>query len=142
MRERKPEHPNPVRDLSSIHDTGSGKKMRSDAKGERAGFGNVRNQSRVPLSLRSLKKKQKRDPWCNHQSVAFETQGKCHFAGCPNLHLSDAKRKRGYGTYMRCVQCSAEKGKHIYFCNDTKNGKPVLCHWRYHTKHHCEEVNA
>jgi hypothetical protein len=144
MRERKPDHPQPVRDLTGIFDTGSGRKMRSDAKGDRGDSVGTRAGLAVPKSIRRLRMKQRKNPWCTHQSVAFKKKGRCGFENCPNMKkaLNGRKRKRGFDGFMRCVECSVLKGKNVYFCNTTKRGTPVVCHWRYHTKHFCREVNA
>ena len=142
MRERACNHPSPFRDMESIFATGSGNKIRSDAQGVLvhaaqgvpATGGRVREQSRVPLTLSTLKRKQRTQPWNTHQSVAQAIRGKCCYRYCPNLKPK-AVRPRGYGTYMSCVECTAMKGSPVYFCNDTKSGKPCLCHLRYHAKH-------
>ena len=138
MRERACSHPNPIRDLTTIFDTGSGNKVRSDAKGEVATGGNVSKQSRVPSALATLRRKQRTQPWMTHQSVAQETAGKCSFDFCPNIKLGKQKgnkRPRGHDTFMKCIECSAIKGSPVYFCNTTKKGKPCLCHWRHHMKY-------
>ena len=138
MRQRATTHPHPVRNLSlGVFDTGSGRKIRSDAKGRCLRYhGHAQNQSKNNLSLKNLKRKQRTHPWCTHQSIAFETRNHCSFKGCPGLKSSkDALRPRGTKTFMRCQECSAEQGTNVFFCNDTSKGKPQLCHYRYHTRH-------
>ena len=138
MRERACSHPSPIRDLTTIFDTGSGNKVHSDAKGEVATSGCVRNQSRVPSALATLRRKQRTQPWMTHQSVVQEKKSRCSFVHCPSRLNSTAKRARGADTYMKCIECSAIKGKDVYFCNNRikKNGgQPCLCHFRYHMKH-------
>ena len=70
MRTRAPEHPSPVRDLRNVHDTGCGKRKRSDAKGV-----TTRSKARAPpvedvsSMLYKLRNQQKKHPWRKHQSV-------------------------------------------------------------------------
>ena len=137
MRQRATSHPHPVRDLSlSIFETGSGRKIQSDAQGLSVGYGRVRDQSKTMLPLKNLMRRQKTHAWCTHQSIAFKSQNHCSFESCPGLKLSkDAKRPRGTKTWMRCQECSAEQGVNVFFCNQTFKGKPQLCHYRYHTRH-------
>jgi hypothetical protein len=66
MRERACNHPRPIRDMTSILDTGSGKKIRSDAKGEQSMGGRVSNQSTVPTALTILRRNQRTQPWNTH----------------------------------------------------------------------------
>jgi hypothetical protein len=57
--------------------------------------------------------------------------------GCLHLTLGEAKRKRGYDTFMCCKEYSIEKGKSVFFCNDVKGfvegkkreRKTCLCHF-------------
>ena len=143
MRQRATTHPNPTRDLSlSIFETGSGRKIRSDAKGLSVGHGRVRDQSKTNLPLKNLRKRQKTHEWCTHQSIAYKSRHRCSFEGCPGLKLSkDKKRPRATLTWMRCQECSAEQGVNVFFCNQTVKGKPQLCHYRYHTRH-CSTKSA
>ena len=138
MRKQKPEHPVPVPSLARVHDTGVGRKKRSDAKGTLPGHG--RQQDTQPASyLAPLRKKQKTNPWRTHQSFACEkTPGYCAYHGCPNRVLTKSKGKKiqGHYTRMRCEECSAEKGRDVYFCNDFRKGKVVNCHLRWH-KENC-----
>ena len=68
-------------------------------------------------ALHNIKKKY---PWRRHQSVVHGKKGRCSWEACPNLTLGEAKRKRGYDTFMRCEECSIEKGTNVFFCNNVK----------------------
>jgi len=129
-----PEHPDPVPSLARVHDTGVGRKRRSDAKGTVPG--RVCQQDTQPASyLAPLRKKQKKHLWRTHQSFSWEKKGKCAYEGCPGIDAAKKKglkRKRAFDTRMRCEECSAMKGSDVFFCNDFKNGKRVLCHLRWH----------
>ena len=71
-------------------------------------------------------------------------KGRCLWEGCPNLTLGEAKRKRGYSTFMRCEECSIAKGINVFYCNDVKGyvegkkgaRKTCTCHLAYHMKYH------
>ena len=110
-----------------------GRKIRSDAIGQ-VSVG-VRPAEQSTTAMSNLRKKQKTHHWRIHQSVACAKRGRCAYNGCPNLTISQAKEKRSYDTYMRCEQCTLEHDKSMYFCNDTKKGKPVLCHMLYHQQY-------
>jgi hypothetical protein len=58
------------------------------------------------------------------------------FTGCPGFKACSADRKKSFRTSIQCEECSAEQGKDVFLCNDTKSGKPVLCHLAYHKKYH------
>ena len=135
MRRQAAGHPDPVRDWSRVFDSGSGRTIRSDAKGAIAGYGRQRN-NQAAHALYNLRRKQMGNSWRTHQSVACAKRGKCAYNGCPNLLRSKAKYPRSYDTHMRCEECSLMAGKDVYFCNDVKKGVPCLCHLAYHT-HHC-----
>jgi len=132
LREQRPEVPPPTRDLVSVFPN-SGRKIRSDAIGQ-VSVG-VRPAEQSTTAMSNLRKKQKTHHWRIHQSVACAKRGRCAYNGCPNLTISQAKEKRSYDTYMRCEQCTLEHDKSMYFCNDTKKGKPVLCHMLYHQQY-------
>ena len=116
MRQQKAEHPSNVRNLNNVHHTGWGRKIRSDAQGQMAGHGPVRNASLPTTRLVSLKNKQKTNSWCTHQSIAIIKRGKCAFGGCPGLR-EKRKRKRGFDTYHICEECTANKegAASVYF---------------------------
>ena len=136
VRVQEPEHPQFTRDLTSVFDTGSGRRVRSDAKGVVA---SSTAQPRISKRVAALRQKQKRLPWRKHQSVAYHMRGRCHYSRCPATKTSAAERKRSYLTFMRCEECSAVAGKDMFFCNDTKSKKPCLCHLAYHTKYHAKK---
>ena len=138
MRLHKAEHPVHVNNLATMWDTESGKRMRTDAQGAVADHVRAREDMAVCQVLRNLKKKQRLNPWCTHQSIAHKVREKCSFAGCTNLRNRNTKRRRSYNTFMKCEECSAESGKNVYFCNDSKSGVPVLCHQRHHVRNHCK----
>ena len=139
MRMQSPEHPLPLMNLGKLWNPGSGRKKRTDAKGEIAPFG----RTRLGLEIRRyllLKRRQKVDTWHLHQSVTSKTKGRCAYAGCPNLRFGKAVRKRTYATHRHCEECSAKKKKPIYFCNDKKKGgKVVNCHMKYHCANHSKK---
>ncbi|KAL7525224.1 hypothetical protein ACHAWF_001263 [Thalassiosira exigua] len=140
MRTYRPVHPDPVRDLTCVWDTGSGRKLRTDAKGDVVTY-TCATTTTVYDQYLSLRKKQKKNPWRTHQSVRVQPRGKCAYNKCPAYLHSNAKRKRGYNTFMKCEECSAKKGTAVYFCNDVKDGKEIRCHLRYHSEHFCRETN-
>ena len=67
---RAPDHPSPVRVLRNVHDTGCGKRKKSDAKRV-----TIRSMARAPLvevvssMLYKLRNQQNKHPWRKHQSV-------------------------------------------------------------------------
>ena len=139
MRKQKAEHPGPIRSLARVFGAGLGRKIRSDAKGKISGHGRPRSVQAVTglslSSLTTLRKKQKKSSWRTHQSVAHTKQGKCAFKGCPHRAYAKAKglkHIRGHDTRMRCEECSAEKQRNVFYCNDTKKGTVVNCHLRHH----------
>jgi hypothetical protein len=139
MRSQVPEHPNFSRDLTNVFDFGSGRKIRSNAKGTIAkGVPRGRSIPAPNQRERQLKAKQSKEEWRVHQSLAGVCRGRCAWMNCTGLK-SDAKRKRSKLTNMRCEQCSAEKGKQIYLCNDVKNGETNNCHIAYHRKYHTKK---
>ena len=142
MQLQKVEHPVHVSNLATMWDTGSVKRMRNDVQGAVAGHGRAREDMAVCQVLRNLKKKQRLNPWCTHQSIAHKVRGKCAFAGCPNLCNVNTKRRRSYDTFMKCKECSAESGNTIYFFNYSKSGVPILCHQRHHGRNHCKRQST
>ena len=137
MQLQKVEHPVHVRNLATMWDTGSGNRILTGAQGDVTGHGRAREDMAVCQVLRNLKEKQRFNPWCTHQSIAHKVHVKCAFAGCPNLRNGNTKRRRSYDTFMKCKECSAESGKTVYFCNDSKTGVPVLSHQSHHGRNHC-----
>jgi hypothetical protein len=138
MRTQVPEHPNFSRDLTNVFDFGSDRKICSNAKGTIA-KGVPRGRS-IPAPNqweRELKARQSNEEWRVHQSLAGVCRGRCAWMNCTGLK-SDAK-KRSKLINMQCEQCSAEKGKQIYLCNDLKNGKTNNCHIAYHHKYHTKK---
>jgi hypothetical protein len=141
MRKREAEHPKYSRDLQQIMDFGTGRKLRTDAKGEVA-IPPTLTQARYAIAapqqrLRELRVKQKKSKWRIHQSFAREKQGRCCWKECPGLKEEGSrKRKRSCATFMYCEECIAREGKDIYLCNGIKKHKAVLCHLAYHKKYH------
>jgi hypothetical protein len=110
MRKRRAEHPNPCRNLSNVHDFGTGRKKRSDVKGEIAPVGMYRNEGALAPNqrLHELRQRQQKSPWCVHQSLPNEKRGRCtSWGGCPGF-AKEAKRRRSAMTQMGCEECSAE----------------------------------
>ena len=138
MRLHKAEHPFHVKNLATMWDTGSCKRMKTDAQGAVAGHGIAQEDMAVCQVLRNLKKKQRLNPWYTHQSIAHKVREKCAFSGCFNLRNGNTKRGRSYDTFMKCEECSAKSGKTFYFCNDSKSWVPVLCHQRHNGSNHCK----
>ena len=137
VRKQKAEHPIPSRDMTNVFDHGTGRTLRSDAHGVVAKCG--QRAPGISLYLGRLRSWQKKAPWRKHQSVAYHTRGKCAWIGCPGKKRSKVnkeKRSRSYDTFMRCEECSAMLGKDMFFCNNTKGGKPCVCHLDYHNKYH------
>ena len=135
MRVRAPDHPDHKRDIKNAFDTGSGQKIRSDAKGF---VSCSRNPVRPPAKLKTLNNLQRKATWRIHQSKVIETRGKCAWMGCPGIKESKrkgVKRPRPYDTYMQCEECSARHGKTMRFCNNIKSGTLVHCHEEYHNKY-------
>ena len=137
MRSLTAEHPAHIRDLTNVFDSNTGRKLRSDAMGLVAAIG---RQPRATIQrLSRLKNQQKKAPWRTHQNLAFHRKGKCCWKGCPGIKATTANRPRGYDTFMRCEECSANHGKDMFFCNNSKSKKPVLCHLAYHNKYHSKK---
>ncbi|KAL7527939.1 hypothetical protein ACHAWF_002369 [Thalassiosira exigua] len=132
MRTQKAEHPQPVRDLSFVFDCGSGRKVISDAQGTIARNHTVQRRNRPSAQLSQMLRA---NPWRRHQSTACPKQGRCSYAACPGWQVSNAKVKRSHSTYMTCEECSLEKGKAVYFCNNVQNGVARLCHQHFHKSH-------
>ena len=132
MRKYRAEHPVWLRPMSSVFSWIVGRKIRKDAQGVITGKGTVK--PKVTKALWNLRNKQKKSPWRTHQSVAGEKQGWCCYENCPSIKNSATGRP--YKTFMRCEECSAEIGKEIYLCNNTKSGEPVLCHIAHHSRYH------
>jgi hypothetical protein len=123
-------------ELRKLWDTGSGRTLRKDAKEHVAVFG----RTRLGLAIRQyllLKRRQQEDTWRLHQSITCNERGRCVYAGCPNRRNAGKDgRKRSYSTHHKCEECSAKKSKHVYLCNDLKNGGLVVnCHMKYHMAH-------
>lgn len=137
MRTYPAQHPKFSRDLESVHDYGTGRKIRADAKGVVAhGVSGTPAAPAPNQRLRELRYKQKKSKWRMHQSFAHTKRGLCCYKFCPGIDASYADRPRQYKTSMRCEECSAEQGKDVFLCNDTKKDKPVLCHLEYHKRNH------
>jgi hypothetical protein len=156
MRERSFSHPPIFRKMSQLHNSGVGRKVRSDANGIVAAAGSsvteVRgmiaaaglSSSRMIRAISSIKAlwytQQKRSPWRHHQSVAFEKRGRCAYNKCPGIADSKSKVPRCYETNMRCEECTVLLGRDIFLCNGTKGlvegekrtWKVCLCHVEYH----------
>ena len=138
MKKRAAEHPNNVRDLKNVYDFGCGRKTRTDAKGDIAAVAHavVAGAAAPAQRERELRTKQKRHPWRVHQSTAGVKRGRCTWGSCPLLKTPGVKRPRSAQTYMHCEECSAEKGRPVFFCNEMRKGEAARCHFMYHTKYH------
>ena len=139
MRKRRAEHPCNFRDLTNVHDFGCGRKTRTDAKGDIADVGPAGNTAAAALQQRErgLRAKQKRHPWRVHQSTAGVDRGHCCWGSCPSLSASVVvKRRRSARTFMYCEECTAEKDKMVFLCNDNRKGNAANCHFMYHMKYH------
>ena len=138
---QKCEHPSATMDLSKMWHPGSGRQLRSDAKGTTAGAGRTRLGATAIRIARLLVRRQLEDTWRRHQSMKGMSRGKCNFRGCPNLRRTKAKRKRPYDTNSRCEECTAAKdGKPVYLCNEAKKtGGLVNCHFRHHRHFHSKK---
>jgi hypothetical protein len=143
IRQKQPEHPPYLSNVQAgIFAEGLGRKVKSTA------HGNIPTQQSKTAclgpGLAAMLQTKKKYPWRQHQSLAHCKEGRCSWEKCPNLTLSTGKRKRGYGTFMRCEECSITKGKDVYFCNGIKGKKEggarewntCQCHIEYHTKYH------
>jgi len=150
MRSQKAEHPTPTRDMMQVFDANVGRARRSDAKLSY----NKSNADNIdhPLSGRiasasitkdnianirsNFKKLKKQYPWIKHQSVwASKKRKKCQYKQCPGrkrIHLQEPNRP--HDTSYKCVGCSIDAGKDMYFCNDIKKGETdsCFCHHNYH----------
>jgi hypothetical protein len=141
MRKQSPEVAPATRDTSTVFNN-SGRNVRSDAHGYVATCAQTNEQQSPTTTMADLRKEQSNQPWRTHQSIARAERGHCSYDGCPSLGISTGKRKRSYRTYMRCEECSLEFAKDVYFCNDRKSGKPVLCHMLYHRQHHKKDKSV
>eukprot|EP00956_Cyclotella_meneghiniana_P033550 scaffold96912_cov61-Cyclotella_meneghiniana.AAC.1 len=144
MRRLSPEHPAHSRDLTNVWDFGTGRKVRTDAKGFIAKVA-MNGASAVPAPnqrARELREKQKKSKWRVHQSCGGEKKGRCSWDGCDGLKSAGAKRKRTAETYMYCEECSAAAGKTIYLCNVGKKDSKSVCHMAYHQKYHNKKYAA
>ncbi|KAL7529127.1 hypothetical protein ACHAWF_002847 [Thalassiosira exigua] len=106
-----------------VFDSGSGRKVRSDAQGTIARNHTVQRRNRPSARLAQMLRA---NPWRRHQSTACAKWGRCSYAGCPGWQASNAKVKRSHDTFMTCEECSLEKGKTVYFCNNVQNGVASL----------------
>ena len=144
MRVRASEHPSPIRDMTCIYNTESGKRKRFDAKGV------LTTTTRAPPvrmanKLYTLRNHQYANPWRQHQSVRIEERGRCCWEKCPGILMgiaSGVKRGRPKQTHMNCEECSAKQAATVFLCNDRigkSEGKgTALCHIKYHSKYHCK----
>ena len=136
MRQRAAEHPSPVKCMRNVHDTGYGKKKRSDAKGIVC-VG--RTIAKVSTKLSTLRNQQKANPWRTHMSVAHTTKrGRCGYALCKANPVGPNKRQRRRMTCMLCEECTAEDGAIKYFCN----GMNRDCHIKHHNKYKCKKQHT
>mmetsp|Transcript_29715 Transcript_29715/g.54805 ORF Transcript_29715/g.54805 Transcript_29715/m.54805 type:complete len:295 (+) Transcript_29715:1717-2601(+) len=118
MRLQRAEHPWHSRDLTNVFESGVGRKVRSDAQGTIARSG-PKLQS-ILKKIYALVNRQKKARWHRHRSLAYHKYGKCAWEGCVGLKKSKAKRPRNYDTYMRCDECSALRGKDMFFSVTTQ----------------------
>ena len=114
-----------------VHDTGSGKRKRSDAKGV------ITRTARAPPvrkanKLYILRNQQKTNAWRCHQSLHNKVRGRCSWDKCPAILTSKASRTKL--TNMYCEECMARKGKVVYLCNGQ-----ALCHLKFHNKYYCKQ---
>ena len=144
MRKQAPEHPSPVRDLRNVHDSGSRRKKRKDAKGE------VSAERSPPImqvldstKLSKLKGRQKHNPWRQHQSLSASVSGRCQWPKCPGFIAAKErnwKRARRRMTPRYCEECTAHYGKYIFLCNTIFKGDKVMCHVKYHNDKHKQDA--
>ena len=143
MRKRAPSHPSPVRDMTSVYDTGCGKRKRFDAKGI-----TTMSMTRAPpvevvsSKLYKLKNQQKANTWRIHQSVQHKELGRCKWDKCPAKKIPDPKRGRPKATYMHCKECTAVLRKVMYLCNNKIGGDIAFCHIKHHNKFQCKKYLA
>ena len=138
MRTYRPEHPPPICKVTdNVFDYGTGRKLCSDAFGYAAPLGRA---TKVVTDLNRLCTQQKKNEWRTHQSIPHSGRGRCSFSNCPGFR-SLAKRKRGNQMFHHCEECSAVKGKPVYFCNKNNKGQRRTCHMTYHQRHHSKETD-
>ena len=113
MRTQAAQHPDSKRCLTKMWCTGSGRKLRTDAKGDVASFGRARLGSAILSHLR-LKRRQQMETWRHHQSVVTKKRGKCAFKGCLNIYTIEARKcKRTYNTHHKCEECSTNSACNV-----------------------------
>ena len=152
IQQRKLYHPPYVKDTSLVFDANIGCKIQTNACGiidattsrvsVVATAASLDSRTvRAILSLKALRyTQQKRSPWCQHQSLAYEKRERCVYAGYPELSGSQAERPRKYFTNMRCEECSAIDGYDVFLCDgikglvegEKKTWKVCTCHIEYH----------
>ena len=152
MRTRRFSHPPIIRDMTPLFDNNLGIVRRSDAHGNMdAGVSTVSAvtaagslASRTVKAISSLKAlrftQQKRSPWRQHQSIAYEKRGRCAYVGCPGLSSGKSKEPRKWDTNMRCEECSVIDGYDVFLCNgikglvegEKKTWNVCTCHSEYH----------
>ena len=75
MRTYRPEHPKFSRDLTNVFDFGTGRKIRTDAKGIVACGTRGRGAVEAPQQrMRELRNKQKKSAWRIHQSMGMRVK--------------------------------------------------------------------
>ena len=122
--------------MRNVHDTGHGKKKRTDAKGYvSVGRTAVKGSSKKSV----LRNQQKANPWRTHMSVAHTSKrGRCGYALCKANPVGPNKRQRRRMTCMHCEECTAEDGAIKHFCNGMNKGIQRECHVKYHNKYKCK----
>ena len=127
MRTRRFANPPIIRDMTRRFDINLGIKRRSDAHGIMdAGVSTISavtaaasSASRTVKAILSLNAlcftQQKRSPWRQHHSIAYEKRGRCIYTGCPGLSTTNTQRSRKSFTSMRCEECSASDGYDTFF---------------------------
>ena len=135
-------HASPLRDMSSVFNTGIGRKVNSTAKGIVAQASSAVEAVIAGFApIRGFRKmQQQRSPWRHHQSVPCTSRVHCDWDGCPGLVKSSADRQRKTKTNMICEECSVLAEKNIFLCNGIKekiDGKKERwhtqnCHQAYH----------
>ena len=115
------EHPKNSRDLTNVFDFGTGRKIHSDAHGDKVACNGVA-QTGAMLQRKKFLNILKKAPWHRHQSVAHSRKGRCHYVDCPDKKAgkADNKRARAYETCMKCKECSIALGKDVFFVIHTK----------------------
>ena len=94
--------------------------------------------------------KKKLYAWYTHHLECQEAKGVCKFEECPGqkrmfFNTKGSQRSpRPHDTKYKCMKCSIENKKNMYFCNDVKRGETTVnrCHLLYHEKNYCTNTTT